>query len=338
MTRRAMWAAIAGVVCLMGIVISSLVLVPQLFHPPLTEADLQSVPSAEARIQLQQAQSQLQNSVRAALLQLVAGMLVVAGAAATWRQVHVNRQGQITERFTRAIEQIGSDNVDIRMGALYALERISKNSPVDRHTVQFILAAFVRNHAPWHVGAPDGPQHPTPTVEERPWLQIVAPDIQAAVGILARRLPGPDPRGDFPDSAKLYLSRVDLRGIQLYRARSLVDTQLRYANLARSWLQGTQFDRSDLKSVDLRRSHLEETSFIDASLRQAYLNGANLREADLRGTDLRGADLRDANLDGARLEGAQADAATTWPAEFDGQRLRLAGVRLTQPNSDPSKS
>jgi hypothetical protein len=333
-TRQTIWRATAGIIGLLGIVIGSLTLAPQLFYPPLSDAELQAVPSAEARIQLKQAQAQLQNNVRSTLLQLTAGLLVIAGAAATWRQVNVNREGQITERFTRAIEQVGSDNVDVRIGAIYALERIAKNSPTDRNTVQFILGAFVRNHAPWHVGAPDGPDHPTPTIEDRPWLQILAPDIQAAVGVLSRRHPFPNARGKFPeprsaypDGAKLYLSRVDLRGLQLYRAR-LINTQLRYANLARSWLQGTWLNRSDLKSADLRRSHLQETSFVDANLNFAYLSGANLQDADLRGADLRGADLRDANLTGVVFEGALADAATIWPAGFDDERLREAGVRL----------
>src|SRR4051812_8241800 len=105
-TRRAIWAVAAGLICLLGVVIGSLTLVPQLLYPPLTDAQLQGIPTAETRIQLQQAQAQLQNTVRTTLLQLTAGLLVLAGAAATWRQVHVNREGQITDRFTRAIEQI----------------------------------------------------------------------------------------------------------------------------------------------------------------------------------------------------------------------------------------
>ncbi|MFC5288052.1 pentapeptide repeat-containing protein [Actinokineospora guangxiensis] len=322
MTQRMVLGIVASVLVLLCAVIVSVAVVPQSIYPMLSEADLRGVSSAETRIQLQQAQAQLQNSVRSTLLQLTAGLLVIAGAAATWRQVHVNREGQITDRFTRAIEQLGNDNVDVRIGAVYALERIARNSPADRTAVQFTLAAFVRNHAPWHVGSSGGPVHPTVVVEERPWLQILAPDIQAAVGVLARRLPAPRARREFPVDPKLYLSRVDLRGVQLYRGRRLVNTQLRYANLARSWLEGTRLDGCDLKSADLRRCRLVDASLLQANLNGAFLSGADLSGADLRESDLRGADLAEAILDGAKLDGVKVDAGTVWPAGFDISQYR----------------
>jgi hypothetical protein len=159
-----------------AILLISLSLIPRWLYPPLSAADLRSVPSAQARIQLQQAQSQLTNGARSSVLQGLAGLLVVAGALATWQRVHISREGQITDRFTRAIDQLGSENLDVRIGDIYALERIAKNSAEDRSTIQYVLAAFVRHHATWPVGAPDGPEHPTATVDTHlTWLSIRAP-------------------------------------------------------------------------------------------------------------------------------------------------------------------
>jgi hypothetical protein len=246
-------------------------------------------------------------------------MLVVVGAAATWRQVHVSREGQITERFTRAVEQVGSENVDVRIGGIYALERIAMNSAADRNAVQFMLGAFVRNHAPWPVGGLNDPEHPTAAVDESlPWLQVRAPDIQAAVGVLGRR-----PQA--PEGKRLYLSRVDLRGLQLDDAR-LTCTQFRYANLARAWLRGTRLDRSDLKSSDLRWANLEDARLVDVNLSNACLDGAKLRGADLSGADLSGASLRDAGLAGAVFAGAKADRDTVWPPGFSAGRRRELGI------------
>ena len=318
-----------GACCLLALLIVGLFLAPRLLYPPLTGADLGAIADPVTRIQLQQAQDQLQNNVRSVLLQATAGLLVVLGAMATWRQVHVNREGQITERLTRAVDHIGSENADVRIGGIYALERIGSNSPSDRRTVQFILGAFVRNHAPWHAGTPDGPEHPTATLDQRLSLRMRAPDIQVAVAVLARRHPSPDSREADPYSGRLYLSRVDLRGLEINRGR-LVKSYFQYSNLARAALRGTRLDRSVLTSADLRECQLEGASFVDADLSHAYLAGANLRGADLRRAKLFGADFSHADLTDAVLDDAQADVTTMWPSGFDIER---AGVHLVNPDS-----
>jgi hypothetical protein len=91
-----------------------------------------------------------QNDVRTTLLQ-AAGALVLLlsaglGAGLTGRQLQLNRQGQITERFTRAVDQLGSPHVDVRLGGIYALERIARDSTPDRPTIAEILCAYVREH------------------------------------------------------------------------------------------------------------------------------------------------------------------------------------------------
>ena len=253
------------------------------------------------------------------MLQAIAGVLVVLGAAATWRQVNVTREGQITERFTRAVDQVGSSNVDVRIGGLYALERIAKNSEADRNSVQFLLGAFVRGHANWPVGTQGGPEHPTATVDEKlPWLRVRAPDIQAAMGILGRR-----PRSR--DEQIIYMSRVDLRCLAL-RGSKLSGSKFRYTNLARSVLVGVHLDHSDLTRADLRQSRLQGSTLTFANLYGATLRGANLRNTNLSNADLRGADLHEAVLDGAQLAGARADKSTVWPDAFGPEERLQRGV------------
>ena len=94
--RRAVWTAALAACGLLVIVLGFVIVVPHLLYPPLSAAGLRGVASARARIQLQQAQSQLANNARSALLQGLAGFVIVAGAAATWWQVHISRHGQLT--------------------------------------------------------------------------------------------------------------------------------------------------------------------------------------------------------------------------------------------------
>jgi hypothetical protein len=86
---------------------------------------------------------------RTAFLAILAGALATVGAVFTGLSYRLNRAGQITERFTRAIDQLGSSELDIRLGGIYALERIARDSPDDHPQVMEVLTAYVREHAPW---------------------------------------------------------------------------------------------------------------------------------------------------------------------------------------------
>jgi Pentapeptide repeats (8 copies) len=275
MGRFGRWL-LATAVALLVLVVFGLV-VPRLLYPPLSSADLQQV-SPEQRIELQQAQDRMRNDAGATLLQAAAGALLVLGVVATWRQVQVSREGQITERFSRAIDHLGADKPDVRLGGLYTLERIAKDSPADRGTVTAVLGAFVRSHAPWLVGAPNGPEHPSPTVDgQLPWLEHRLPEVQAAM---------------------------------------LSDANLRHTNFARSQMVEVDFERSDLEDADLRLANMRQARLAGALLIGTHLQQADLRGADLRGAVLAGADLRDARLDGAKLFDIRYDAKTQWPANF----------------------
>jgi hypothetical protein len=129
--RPAVWLAVLALSGLLAALFCAVWVIPRLLYPPLGTTALRAVASAQARIQLQQAQSQLANNARSAVLQALAGLVLVAGAVATWWQVHISRQGQITDRYSKAVDQLASRSVDVRIGSIDAMERISKNSAAD---------------------------------------------------------------------------------------------------------------------------------------------------------------------------------------------------------------
>ncbi|GIE99401.1 pentapeptide repeat-containing protein [Paractinoplanes rishiriensis] len=276
---------------LIGVVlaIAFLALVPALAHPPLSEADLRGI-SPERRIALQQAQAQLRDGMRASLLQAIAGVVIVLGAVATWRQVRVNQDGHLTAHFSRAVEHVGDDNLDVRIGGIYALERIARTSPEDLVTIVFMLTSFVRNNAPW------ADSRPTSEVDmSLPWLRVRQPAVQAALNVLGRHAAG-------RSEGRLYLPRTDLRSLQINDGADLSGANFNHANLARASLRGVILRRSGFKNCDLRMANLAGADLRNSDLRGAHLDGANLRGADLRGADLAGTDLAGADLTDARLD------------------------------------
>jgi len=98
------------------------------------------------------------------------------------KQVAVAEDGQITERFTRAVEQLGNENIHIRLGGIYALERLANDSDRDHATVMEILAAFVRERGP--VKLTDDAISDDQEADE---LIDLEEDIYATLAVLGRR-------------------------------------------------------------------------------------------------------------------------------------------------------
>jgi uncharacterized protein YjbI with pentapeptide repeats len=258
-----------------------------------------------------------QNEVRTTLLQGLGGIVLLVGAYFTWRQLHTAREGQITERYTRAIGQLGHAQLDVRLGGIYALERIARDSGVDRHTIGEVLTAFVRTHAPYQPTVDDAGR----VLSEQSELKVRAPDVQAIVTVLGRGGFAPPRR----DGDRLDLTGVDLRRASL-DSPNLEGADLSYAHLERATLRGAH-----LKGAILRGAYLEGADLSDADLDDAQLSGAYLEGAILRGAylyaDFSYAHLESANLSFANLEGAYLGDADLKEARLYGARLN--GARLT---------
>jgi hypothetical protein len=128
------------------------------------------------------------NDIRTTLLQGIGGVLLVLGAFFTYRQLQTSRdqlavaeQGQVTERFTRAIDQLSKERtIDQRIGGIYALDRIMRDSPKDHSAVVEVLAAFVRERAAM----------PPSAVTDSP--DAAPEDVEAALTVLGHRPQRPD--------------------------------------------------------------------------------------------------------------------------------------------------
>jgi hypothetical protein len=188
------------------------------------------------------------------------------GAVYTARTFSLNRRGQVTERFTRAVDQLASRELSVRLGGIYALEQLARDSQPEHGPILEILTAYVRGIRPGKGGGPD---------------------VQAVVTVLVRRRLAHE-RGQPP---ALDLGDSDLRSV---RAERVV---LRGGRLTRARLEDANLLRADLRDAGLVEAHLER-----ATLRHADLRGARLQGAWLAGANLTEAKLDDAQLHGARYD------------------------------------
>jgi len=191
--------------------------------------------------------------------------------------------GQVTERFTRAVEQLGKEQRAVRLGAIYALERIARDSPRDRDTIVETLAAYIREHAPWPPRDKDSRALDEAALKAEKARTDVRPpiDISAALTVLCGLLPNGDPLRENVD-----LRHTDLRGLDAPNI-DLSYTSLSRACMNRANLYKANLTKTSLVLVDLRGSILKEMCLKEADLRSAELGGADLDSADLSMANLR---------------------------------------------------
>jgi hypothetical protein len=57
---------------------------------------------------------------------------------------HDATERRVTELYTKAVEQLGSDKAPVRLGGLYALERLAQDNPTQRQTIVNVWCAYLR--------------------------------------------------------------------------------------------------------------------------------------------------------------------------------------------------
>ncbi|MGH7168283.1 MAG: pentapeptide repeat-containing protein [Candidatus Methylomirabilales bacterium] len=212
---------------------------------------------------------------------------LLAGFYLTLDKLRVTTESQLADRFTQAVDQLASENLELRLGGIYALERIARGTEADYWPVMEILTTYVRERAPWKESRPPN---------EEPSARKLAADIQAALTVLGRR-------------ERIYKTgeelRLDLRG-----------TDLRRANLSGAHLEGAILSGAHLEEANLSGAHLEDAILRGTHLEKTYLPGASLERAFLGGAYLDGAVLTEARLEKAYLSGARFETANLLGADL----------------------
>jgi len=231
------------------------------------------VSASAAAVARSTAENNIRTSLVAALAVLGAAVItagyLVRTTKLTTETQRIDRLGQITDLYTKAIDQLGSDHLDVRLGGIYALERIARDSPRDHPAVMEILAAYVRART-----------------QQREPLESdahIPEDVQAALTVIGRR-------NDRFDTGPVDLSRTNLAGAKLSAA-----------SLVRGILTEVDWTNADLAYANLAYADLARANLTGAHLAGANLTGANLTNADLTNADLTNAILTNADLTGTRL-------------------------------------
>jgi uncharacterized protein YjbI with pentapeptide repeats len=280
---------------------------------------------------------------------------------------------RITELYSKSVEQLGSDKAPVRLGGLYALERLGQTVQEQRETIGNLLCAYLRME---YTPPSELPNEPTHEQRDR-YNQLIQQHSQehevrqTALDIIIRHHdPGrPDQhwqelrvrlqranltvanlaRANLTDAnltrsnlTGANLTRANLTGADLYHANlyranlagaNLTDANLTIAKLTRSNLTGADLTVADLTHADMTDADMNSTILNSANLTDANLTNANLTNADLYHANLTGAKLTRANLTGANLTNADMNSANLTNAELTGV-LGLDGPAQEQSSAE----
>jgi len=287
-----------------------------------------------------------ENQDRATLAQIFGGAAIAIGLYYTWRRISISekelkvtqknlaitqknlrvaqdnlkiaQEGQITERFTKAIEQLraydihGNPAFEVRLGGIYALERIANESDKDYWPIMEILTAYIRKNSSVIVIRDkkvtllamdiQANESILRKFQEKSGISL---DIQAVLTVIGKR------RKSFNCGEPNYLN---LQATYLQEAK-LMTYHLEKADLQKAYLQKAHLYKTQLEEADLRGAYFEEAILWETNLKKAKLWETNFKKAKLWETNFYRADLRGANFNGAELNNANFEEANLEKAE-----------------------
>ncbi|MBB4907274.1 pentapeptide repeat-containing protein [Actinophytocola algeriensis] len=209
------------------------------------------------------------NDARTTFVSAMVGAVALGSVIVGLRTYKLSQSGQFTDRYSRAVEHLSSEKTTVRLGGIYALERLAKDSSFDKQAVADVLAAFIREAA---------------TVVNSDGERQLSSDAQAAIRVIgAKFMRGGRREVNLAGSS---LPLADLRSLDLSRS-DLVNADLSMASLDNATLEN-----SNLAGADLRGITANGTKF----------SGANLTSADLRGVKVHKLKLTDSQMASIRRE------------------------------------
>jgi uncharacterized protein YjbI with pentapeptide repeats len=257
------------------------------------------------------------------------GTVVVAGGLS----VALSSAFLATSSISKFKSYLIAGTISITVAGTLALNVAKINAAISSIAVAFTVA-LLSSHISWRALKGD---------KKDAWVRSFAIAFSAIGGT---NFQGADLTGT--NFANATLKNTDLRNAILTRTCFQKSEGLNDVRPGKSYLynseirqvlvngqgQSKNFDRQDLRGVNLKGANLIDASFIGTELSHANLQEADLSRAKLVQTQLNGTDFTGATLTGAFIE----DWNITTDTKFDGVRCEYVYMRLpTQDNPDPHR-
>ena len=237
------------------------------------------------------------------------------------RQSSIAQSGLWNERYQKGAEMLGSNVLSVRLGGVYALDRLAREHPAEYHIpILQLFCAFVRN--------PSGKKTERELMGQRkePTAPDLRVDIQEVITAIGRRSEDGIREEEASDEFELDLSGADLRNLRLG------DGNFRGANLSRAYLTHSYLANVDLRGAKCWHTHLFMAQILFCDLTEVDFSWADLSGVNLFTSVLTGAELTRTEI-GTGLELSAIDPPSYLPcfAQLTQEQLDAAKAKRDSP-------
>ncbi len=269
---------------------------------------------------------------------LLAGLLgapfVIWGTVLKHRTVGFQKEGHLTDRISKAVEQLGAEktvkrhgseetvpNIEVRIGGILSLERIAQDSTAydygrDHVRCMEMLCAYIRENAP----ASLAPEHPNPADGLDKSLDEIRESARKVL-LWANELPSP--RVDIAMAIKVIGKRSSAQ--LAIEKRAGFELNLSRTCLQRADLAGFEFANANFGQSRLEGAFAKNTNFRGANLRRVRLSRASCVNANFDFAKLEQTDFTYAICDGASFSECQFSYTAFIGSQLKGADFKFLG-------------
>jgi uncharacterized protein YjbI with pentapeptide repeats len=228
-------------------------------------------------------------------------------ARANFEALNHSTKVHLNEIFTKATEQLASEQSAIKLAGIYSLEKVTKETYEYDQIIMNVLCSFVRS--PKY----EGEEFKEYMEQNRQFFIKYRKPVDAAIGVI-----------------------ISIMRKEPYRSRKkgllidLSETTLKKKFFNGFNLQAANFEDATLEGVDFSGAYLMGANCQNASFKNVYLVKTKMEGAYLMGANL----LEVVNYSGAIFKGAMYDDNTIFPEYFNPEENEMIYInRLkTKPN------
>ena len=252
---------------------------------------------------------------------------VIALPLAIWRSIVSERQahtarkqseiaerGLLNERYQKGAEMLGSEVLSVRLGGIYALQRLARENPKQYHIqVMRLFCAFVRHPIGKYVAAaePIRGEPLTASAEYNVGWDKSGGDNRRNTSYA--EADKTDQQNRVREDVQVIMEAIGTRS----QVQIKLEQELEYVS---------KLSYADLRGLRIADANLSGVELVEANLSDAVLLKVDLSSAKLYEADLSGANLSGGNLTGALLSNANLSSINAHSADFSNACLISANL------------